>query len=180
MFQEGASNTHNEHHGDTSTVIDKLKEGSKRFHSSEASTMVEKYTYHRKKKLLRKKFGSPSNCSNSVENAFQTEHVEKSRKQGVAGDVFENAKVQPSAVSSKKIGKNKLIDASSKKIGANKFTAVPSKMIGKNKVTAQSSASVGSSKVKSKLPSGYSSAKSTISQKVMKVTSAVQSMTIPH
>lgn len=178
MFQEGASNAHNEHHGDTSTVVDKLKEGSKRFYSSEASTMVEKYTYHRKKKLLRKKFGSPSNCS--VENAFQTEHVEKSRKQGVAGDVFENAKVQPSAVSSKKIGKNKLIDASSKKIGANKFTAVPSKMIGKNKVTAESSASAGSSKVKSKLPSGYSSAKSTISQKVMKVTSAVQSMTIPH
>lgn len=178
MFQEGASNAHNEHHGDTSTVVDKLKEGSKRFHSSEASTMVEKYTYHRKKKLLRKKFGSPSNCS--VENAFQTEHVEKSRKQGVAGDVFENAKVPPSAVSSKKIGKNKLIDASSKKIGANKFTAVPSKMIGKNKVTAESSASAGSSKVKSKLPSGYSSAKSTISQKVMKVTSAVQSMTIPH
>lgn len=179
MFQEGASNAHNEHHGDTSTVVDKLKEGSKRFHSSEASTMVEKYTYHRKKKLW-KKFGSPSNCSNSVENAFQTEHVEKSRKQGVAGDVFENAKVQPSAVSSKKIGKNKLIDASSKKIGANKFTAVPSKMIGKNKVTAESSASAGLSKVKSKLPSGYSSAKSTISQKVMKVTSAVQSMTIPH
>ncbi|KAH9694162.1 Histone-lysine N-methyltransferase ATXR7 [Citrus sinensis] len=145
---EGASNAHNEHHGDTSTVVDKLKEGSKRFHSSEASTMVEKYTYHRKKKLLRKKFGSPSNCSNSVENAFQTEHVEKSRKQGVAGDVFENAKVQPSAVSSKKIGKNKLIDASSKKIGANKFTSVPSKMIGKNKVTAESSASAGSSKVK--------------------------------
>lgn len=179
MFQEGASNAHNEHHGDTSTVVDKLKEGSKRFHSSEASTMVEKYTYHRKKKLW-KKFGSPSNCSNSVENAFRTEHVEKSRKQGVAGDVFENAKVQPSAVSSKKIGKNKLIDASSKKIGANKFTAVPSKMIGKNKVTAESSASAGLSKVKSKLPSGYSSAKSTISQKVMKVTSAVQSMTIPH
>ncbi|KAH9759887.1 Histone-lysine N-methyltransferase ATXR7 [Citrus sinensis] len=176
---EGASNAHNEHHGDTSTVVDKLKEGSKRFHSSEASTMVEKYTYHRKKKLLRKKFGSPSNCSNSVENAFQTEHVEKSRKQGVAGDVFENAKVQPSAVSSKKIGKNKLIDASSKKIGANKFTAVPSKMIGKNKVTAESSASAGSSKVKSKLPSGYSSAKSTISQKVMKVTSAVQRDKVP-
>ncbi|KAH9694158.1 Histone-lysine N-methyltransferase ATXR7 [Citrus sinensis] len=176
---EGASNAHNEHHGDTSTVVDKLKEGSKRFHSSEASTMVEKYTYHRKKKLLRKKFGSPSNCSNSVENAFQTEHVEKSRKQGVAGDVFENAKVQPSAVSSKKIGKNKLIDASSKKIGANKFTSVPSKMIGKNKVTAESSASAGSSKVKSKLPSGYSSAKSTISQKVMKVTSAVQRDKVP-
>lgn len=182
MFQEGASNAHNEHDGDTPIVVDKLKEGSKRFHSSEASTTVEKYTYHRKKKLMQKKFGPSSHCSNSVEYVLHTQQVEKSTKQEVAVDLSENAEVQPTAVSSKKIGKNKLIAVSSKRIGKNKLTAASSKKIGKNKVLTESSATAMSSKVivKNSFPSGYSSVKNTSGREVMKVTSAVQSMTFPH
>ncbi|KAJ0024268.1 hypothetical protein Pint_09397 [Pistacia integerrima] len=146
---EGASNAYNDH-GDSLAVSDKVREGSKKFHGSEASTVVEKYTYYRKKKLTRKKFGPSSICLTPVQYGLATQPVEKLRKQAVQTDVFENEGVERSAL--------------------------PSKKIMKNKARTEPSHNAKSSKVIAKinLPGNHSSSKTTSGRKVMKVSRTVQ------
>lgn len=159
VFQEGASNAYDEHCADTSAVVDKIRDRSKQFHSSEASTTAEKYTYYRKKRLMRKKFESSPHCSNSVDYAFQTP-LEKSKKQEAAGDLSKNTEVQSTAVSSEKIGKRKVLTKSSP--------------------TAKRSSKKHNLPCAASSAKGPSSAKSTRGRKVMKVPRAVQSMLFPE
>ncbi|KAJ4702393.1 Histone-lysine N-methyltransferase [Melia azedarach] len=151
--REGASNAYDEHCADTSAVVDKIRDRSKQFHSSEASTTAEKYTYYRKKRLMRKKFESSPHCSNSVDYAFQTP-LEKSKKQEAAGDLSKNTEVQSTAVSSEKIGKRKVLTKSSP--------------------TAKRSSKKHNLPCAASSAKGPSSAKSTRGRKVMKVPRAVQ------
>ncbi|KAK1592342.1 hypothetical protein Q3G72_023331 [Acer saccharum] len=145
--EEGPSGAYNKHRGDVSNEVDKLKEVS-------ASTSIEKYTYQRKKKLMRKKIGLSSLPSTPVDYGLQSQPAEKSKKQEVPGDVSDNAEAEASVVSSKKIGKTKVLTKSS-------HNARSSKVI-----------------IKSNLISDNSSKRNKSSQKVMKASRTVQRRTV--
>ncbi|KAK3187912.1 hypothetical protein Dsin_027473 [Dipteronia sinensis] len=141
--EEGPSGAYNKHRGDVSNGVDKLKEVS-------AFTSIEKYTYQRKKRLMRKKIGLSSLSSTPVDYGLQTQPAEKSKKQGVPGDASDNAKAEATVASSKKTGKTKVLTKSS-------HNARSSKVI-----------------VKSNLSSDNSSKGNKSSQKLMKVSRTVQ------
>ena len=100
---------------------------------------------------MRKKIGLSSLPSTPVDYGLHTQPAEKSKKQEVPGDVSDNAEAEASVVSSKKIGKTKVLTKSS-------HNARSSKVI-----------------IKSNLISDNSSKRNKSSQKVMKVSHTVQS-----
>ncbi|KAL5780971.1 hypothetical protein ACOSQ2_011708 [Xanthoceras sorbifolium] len=158
--KEGASGAYNKHHGYVPNQVDELGEVS-------ASTSIEKYTYQRKKKLMRKKVGLPSLPSTPVDYGLQTQPAEKSKKQEASGDVSDNAGAEVSAVSSKRIGKNKVPTKSS-------HIARSSKVIVKSNLSSDHSPTrniARSSKVivKSNLSSDHSPTRNRSGRKVMKV-----------
>lgn len=114
-----------------------------------------KYTYYRKKKLVRKKLGSSSHFVTPANAGLQNQPVEKSRKRDVVGDVAENVELKPAFVTSKK---NEMTKGQTE-LSVN---ARPLKAI-----------------VKSNSPSDHSLAKNASRRKVMKIVPAVHSMSFP-
>ncbi|KAF8409833.1 hypothetical protein HHK36_002351 [Tetracentron sinense] len=70
-----------------STGLEKLREKSKNCYSlgsSKASLVFGKYTYFRKKKLVRKKVGSLSQCMSSADTGLLNHPLDKSRNQDIS------------------------------------------------------------------------------------------------
>lgn len=88
-------------------VADKHKKGQ------EASPVVGKYTYYRKKKLMRKNVGASSQCSAPVKNGLQGQIVKELRKEKVPENVTGNAEVEHNAFSCKTTDKLKVLTESS-------------------------------------------------------------------
>ncbi|KAF8389364.1 hypothetical protein HHK36_026059 [Tetracentron sinense] len=115
-----------------STGLEKLREKSRNCYSlgsSEASLVFGKYTYFRKRKLVRKKVGSLSQCMTSVDTGLLNhpldksrnqdiskllnQPVDKSRNQDISGVVSQIMEVQTVGVIPQKSGLNKCIAESS-------------------------------------------------------------------
>ncbi|XP_015575706.1 histone-lysine N-methyltransferase ATXR7 [Ricinus communis] len=85
----GTSNANKDHNGTALTSLYKLK-GTREFNSSDSagvSSVCDKYTYYRKKKLVRKKLGSSSQSITPVDTGLQHHPVEKLQKQNVVKDI---------------------------------------------------------------------------------------------
>ncbi|WRX29865.1 SET domain - like 10 [Theobroma cacao] len=98
---------------DSSAVGDKLRERSKKSQSSgssEVSLVTGKYTYYRKKKLVRKKIGS---TQSTIVNGSQNHPVERPRKKEASRNLLDHADPEPTAATSKKVGINKSASQSS-------------------------------------------------------------------
>ncbi|KAI8003925.1 Histone-lysine N-methyltransferase ATXR7 [Camellia lanceoleosa] len=87
------------------SIPDKLREGSRVAHSLDPLAVSGKYTYYRKKKLVRRKLGSVSQCATSGDVGLHNQSVEKSRKQDFSEGVSEVAEVA-AVLNLKKIGLN--------------------------------------------------------------------------
>ncbi|CAL5416354.1 unnamed protein product [Camellia sinensis] len=87
------------------SISDKLREGSRVAHSLDPLAVSGKYTYYRKKKLVRRKLGSVSQCATSGNVGLHNQAVEKSRKQDFSEGVSEVAEVA-AVLNLKKIGLN--------------------------------------------------------------------------
>lgn len=87
------------------SIPDKLREGSRVGHSLDPLVVSGKYTYYRKKKLVRRKLGSVSQCATSGDVGLHNQSVEKSRKQDFSEGVSEVAEVA-AVLNLKKIGLN--------------------------------------------------------------------------
>lgn len=116
--------------------------------------MVDKYTYHRKKKLSRKRLGSSLQLT-SVDAELQNHLVDKPKNRHVSGDVMGTAEVKTAAVTCEKIGLKKCQTERSGK--------------------AASLQPVG--KLKSSLPGDHSAAKNS-SGKVTMVSRTVRCMSV--
>ncbi|XWS20802.1 hypothetical protein CRYUN_Cryun30bG0000900 [Craigia yunnanensis] len=91
----------------SSTLQDKLREGSRKSlssGSSEVSLVTGKCIYYRKKKLIRKKKGS---SLSTIINGSQNQPVESRRKKEASENLLGHADPEPSAATSKKAGTNK-------------------------------------------------------------------------
>ncbi|KAJ9186261.1 hypothetical protein P3X46_001859 [Hevea brasiliensis] len=102
---EGTYITNKEHDSTTIASLEKVKEGSRKFNSSDSTEMplvTGKYTYHRKKKLAWKKLGSSSQSLTQVDAGLQHQPVEKSRKHQIVREVAENVAVEPVVATLKK------------------------------------------------------------------------------
>ncbi|KDP36710.1 hypothetical protein JCGZ_08001 [Jatropha curcas] len=100
---EGTFNAKKAHDGNTS--LDKVKDRLRRSDSSDATVMslvTGKYTYYRKKKLVRKKLGSSSQSMTPVDAGLQQQPVEKSQKHHIIRDFAENIEVKPVVATPKK------------------------------------------------------------------------------
>ncbi|KAJ9690088.1 hypothetical protein PVL29_012642 [Vitis rotundifolia] len=107
--EEGVSNSNKEKPCDSSAASDQPRERTKDRHglgSPELSLVIGKYTYYRKKKLVRKKIGSLSHAAASVGSGSQDQLMEKSRKQDVPGDVSKITEVEMGILKRRKIGLN--------------------------------------------------------------------------
>lgn len=106
LYQGGVSNSNKEKHYDSTIASDKPRERIKDHHSSgspELSLLSGKYTYYRKKKLVRRKVVS---LSQAAESGSQDQLTQKSRKQDVVGEVSERTEVEMSILNQRKIGAN--------------------------------------------------------------------------
>ncbi|GKV33320.1 hypothetical protein SLEP1_g41844 [Rubroshorea leprosula] len=101
--------------GDTNSVLEKLREGSRKYQtsgSSELSLVIGKYTYYRKKKLVHKKLES-SKFSTPVDHGSTNQIVDNPRKRKVSIDMVENEESETVAVAPKKIRTDKSLTESS-------------------------------------------------------------------
>ena len=108
LLQEGVSNSNKEKPNESS-ASDKPRERTKDRHCSgspESSLVIGKYTYHRKKKMVRKKIGSLSQAAAFVNSASLDQLMEKSRKQDIPGDVSERTAVEMTTLYRRKIELN--------------------------------------------------------------------------
>ncbi|XP_065881270.1 histone-lysine N-methyltransferase ATXR7 isoform X2 [Euphorbia lathyris] len=90
---------------DATTSQDKTREEKKKLKSSDStllSLVSDKYTYYRKKKLIRKKLGSSSQSVIPVETGLQHRSVEKSRKQSAVQDADKNVEIELVPIPKKK------------------------------------------------------------------------------
>ncbi|XAR64311.1 Histone-lysine N-methyltransferase [Bertholletia excelsa] len=94
---------------DSSGISDKLRERSRNGQTSdlsEAFLATGKYTYYRKKKLMRKKLGTLSHSASLADVELQNQSVEKSKKHGFSGGVSEVVEVGTKVLNLKKRGLN--------------------------------------------------------------------------
>lgn len=109
LFQEGVSNSNKEKPYESATESEKPRERTKDRHCSgspEFSLVIGKYTYHRKKKMVRKKIGSLSQAAAYVDPGSLDHLMEKSRKKDIPGDVSERAEVEMENLNHRKIEPN--------------------------------------------------------------------------
>ncbi|XP_050235385.1 histone-lysine N-methyltransferase ATXR7 isoform X2 [Mercurialis annua] len=105
----GTSNTKKDNNHTTLTSLDKVREATRKFSSSDStlvSLVSDKYTYYRKKKLVLKRLASSSQSITPVDAGLQHIPIERSRHTNVVRDV----EVEPllSTLKKKKITKGQI------------------------------------------------------------------------
>ncbi|OMO80070.1 hypothetical protein CCACVL1_13179 [Corchorus capsularis] len=134
----------------SSTIHEKLRDGSKKSHSSgssELSLATDKNTYCRKKKLIRKKIEP---LQSTIANGSQNQPVERPRKKEASRNLLDQSDPEPTAATSKEVGINKRVSQAS--------------------TVSRSSKAIA----KCSLPNGHSLPKSASARKTTKVSPAVQ------